>query len=213
MATQRPIKYLWRETSLKPLLARKSEEHGPRNHMFLKGRDSGLRRGQRRGRRRAVDVRQDNAEVDRREGVGEEGRERSRLVKECAGGGRATGMSHPFGRVILLRRSFRKEGAERQRKRETALRHHVYNTDTWCSARTHQQVLWFDVSVHNVEAVEVFDGAGQIVEHATGVSLRVPVGRGDGVEQISALWTEGRTGGRSVRGTMSPEFLWRFHAE
>lgn len=52
---------------------------------------------------------------------------------------------------------------------------------------THQQVFWFDVSVHNVEAVEVFDGVGQIVEHATGVSLCVSVGRGDGIEQISPL--------------------------
>lgn len=43
--------------------------------------------------------------------------------------------------------------------------------------------------MHNVEAVEVFDGVGQIVEHATGVSLCVSVGRSDGIEQISALWT------------------------
>lgn len=57
------------------------------------------------------------------------------------------------------------------------------------TCRTHQQVFWFDVSVHNVEAVEVFDGIGQIVEHAAGVSLRVSVGRGDGIEQISPLWT------------------------
>lgn len=54
---------------------------------------------------------------------------------------------------------------------------------------THQQVFWFDVSVDNVEAVEVFDGAGQIVEHAAGVSLCVSIGRGDGIEQISPLWT------------------------
>lgn len=56
--------------------------------------------------------------------------------------------------------------------------------------QTHQQVLGFDVSVHDVEAVEVFDGVGQIVEHAAGVSLCVSVGRGDGVEQISPLWIE-----------------------
>lgn len=50
--------------------------------------------------------------------------------------------------------------------------------------------------MHNVEAVEVFDGIGQIVEHAAGVSLRVSVGRGDGIEQISPLWTnpDGRVG-------------------
>lgn len=57
---------------------------------------------------------------------------------------------------------------------------------------THQQVLWLDVSVHNVEAVEVFDGVGQIVEHAAGVPLCVSVGRGDGVEQISPLWRKSR---------------------
>lgn len=55
---------------------------------------------------------------------------------------------------------------------------------------THQQVFWFDVSVHNVEAVEVFDGINQIVEHAAGVSLCVSVGRGDGIKQISPLWRQ-----------------------
>lgn len=59
---------------------------------------------------------------------------------------------------------------------------------TGSSAPTHQQVFWFDVSVHNVEAVEVFDSTGQIVEHAAGVPLRVSVGRRDGVEKISSLW-------------------------
>lgn len=44
--------------------------------------------------------------------------------------------------------------------------------------------------MHDVEAVEVFDGIGQIVEHAAGVSLCVSVGRGDGIEQISPLWTK-----------------------
>lgn len=58
-----------------------------------------------------------------------------------------------------------------------------------CVTSTHQQVFWFDVSVDNVEAVKVFDGAGQIVEHAAGVSLCVSIGRGDGIEQISPLWT------------------------
>lgn len=41
----------------------------------------------------------------------------------------------------------------------------------------------------NVEAVKVFDGTSQIVEHAAGVSLCVSIGRGDGIEQISPLWT------------------------
>lgn len=71
----------------------------------------------------------------------------------------------------------------------------MHITDT-CRVRTHQQVFRFDVSVHNVEAVEVFDGVGQIVEHAAGISLCVSVGRGDGIEQISPLWTNhnGRVG-------------------
>lgn len=52
--------------------------------------------------------------------------------------------------------------------------------------------------MHNVEAVEVFDGVGQIVEHAAGVSLRVSVGGGDGVEEVSPLRTNPH-GGVSVR--------------
>ena len=38
---------------------------------------------------------------------------------------------------------------------------------------TDQQVLWFDVSVDDVEAVEVLYGTGQVEHHAGGVSLRV----------------------------------------
>lgn len=68
--------------------------------------------------------------------------------------------------------------------------------------------------MHNVEAVEVFDGVGQIVEHAAGVSLCVSVGRGDGIEQISPLWTKSRwMDGLSVLGTMSGEFVWRSHTQ
>lgn len=54
--------------------------------------------------------------------------------------------------------------------------------------------------MHNVEAVEVFDGAGQVVQHTTGVPLRVSVGRCDGIEKISSLWTNmtGRGGGVRV---------------
>lgn len=72
------------------------------------------------------------------------------------------------------------------------------------SAPTHQQVLWFDVSVHNVEAVEVFDSAGQIVQHAAGVPLRVSVGRRDGVEKISSLRKSitGQGRGTSVRAVV-----------
>ena len=47
-----------------------------------------------------------------------------------------------------------------------------------CTARAHcpstyQQVLWLDVSVDDVEAVEVPEGLGQVVDHAAGVPLRV----------------------------------------
>lgn len=70
-----------------------------------------------------------------------------------------------------------------------------------CLMWTHQQVFWFDVSVHNVEAVEVFDGIDQIVEHAAGVSLCVPGGTGDGVEKISPLWES--QGGEQCNGGLS----------
>lgn len=41
---------------------------------------------------------------------------------------------------------------------------------------SYQQVLRFDVSVHDVEAVEVFNGVGQVVKHATGIPFCVPGG-------------------------------------
>lgn len=52
--------------------------------------------------------------------------------------------------------------------------------------------------MHNIEAVEVFDGTGQIVQHATGIPLRVSVGRCDGIEKISSLWTNIKGQGRGV---------------
>lgn len=54
--------------------------------------------------------------------------------------------------------------------------------------------------MHNVEAVEVFDSTGQVVQHATGVPLRVSVGRCDGIEKISSLWmnVKGQERGISV---------------
>ena len=55
---------------------------------------------------------------------------------------------------------------------------------------TDQQVLWLDVSVDDVEAVEVLDGAGQVEQHAGGVSLRVLTRGGDGIKQVAPLWTE-----------------------
>lgn len=55
---------------------------------------------------------------------------------------------------------------------------------------THQQVFWLDVPVHDVEAVEVLDGACQIEQHTTGVTLCVLVGGGDGVKQVTPLRRE-----------------------
>lgn len=53
--------------------------------------------------------------------------------------------------------------------------------------QTHQQILWFDVSVNNVQTVKVLDGAGQVEQHTAGISLRVFIGGGDGVKEISPL--------------------------
>lgn len=36
---------------------------------------------------------------------------------------------------------------------------------------TYQEIFWLDVSVHNVETMEVFECAGQIVDHCTPISL------------------------------------------
>lgn len=41
---------------------------------------------------------------------------------------------------------------------------------------THQQVLWFDVSVDNVHPVQVLDGSCQVKHHGTGVPLAVLCG-------------------------------------
>lgn len=53
--------------------------------------------------------------------------------------------------------------------------------------RTHQQVLWLDVPVDDVQAVQVLDGAGQVEEHTAGVPLCVLVGGGDGVKEVPSL--------------------------
>ena len=51
----------------------------------------------------------------------------------------------------------------------------------------YQQVLWFDVPVDDVDAVQVLQGSGEIVHHGGGVPLRVFRRGGDGIEQISSL--------------------------
>ena len=54
---------------------------------------------------------------------------------------------------------------------------------------TYQQVLWLDVPVDDVEAVEVPEGLGQVVDHAAGVPLRVLSGQGQVVKQVPSLQT------------------------
>lgn len=39
----------------------------------------------------------------------------------------------------------------------------------------------------DVEAVQVFDGAGQVVQHPAGVSLGVLVSGSDGIEEVASL--------------------------
>lgn len=65
---------------------------------------------------------------------------------------------------------------------------------------SYQQVLWLDVTVDDVQTVQVFDGTGQVVEHPTGISLCVFASGSDGVKKVSALeesswlsgiWTDG----------------------
>jgi len=38
---------------------------------------------------------------------------------------------------------------------------------------TYEEIFGFDVSVHNVERVEIVNGAGDVVHHAAGITLRV----------------------------------------
>ena len=79
----------------------------------------------------------------------------------------------------------------------------IREMDSW-RERAHQQVLWFDVSVDNVQTVQVLDGVGQVVQHAAGVSLRVSVGGRDGVEKVAPLWTyRDRTRGALERQSKS----------
>lgn len=54
----------------------------------------------------------------------------------------------------------------------------------------YQQVLRFDVSVHDVHPVQVFDGSSQVKDHGAGITLAVLRGGGDGVEQVASLKTQ-----------------------
>lgn len=48
----------------------------------------------------------------------------------------------------------------------------------------------------DVQAVQVFDGAGQVVQHPAGISLCVFASGGDGIEKVSTLeessWVSGK---------------------
>lgn len=66
----------------------------------------------------------------------------------------------------------------------------VWRSTVSClQGQTHQQVFWFYVSVDNIETVQVLDGAGQVEEHAAGISLCVFVGGDDCIKEIAALET------------------------
>lgn len=55
---------------------------------------------------------------------------------------------------------------------------------------TYQEIFWFYVSVHNIEAVQVLDSTSQVEQHTAGISLRVFVGGGNGIKEISPLEKE-----------------------
>lgn len=52
---------------------------------------------------------------------------------------------------------------------------------------TYQEVLWLDVSVHDAQAMEIPEGAGQVVHHGTAISLSVLGRRGNRIKEISTL--------------------------
>lgn len=55
---------------------------------------------------------------------------------------------------------------------------------------SYQQVLGLDVTVDDVQAVQVFDSTGQVVQHPTGVSLSVFVCGSNGIKEVSTLRRE-----------------------
>ena len=56
----------------------------------------------------------------------------------------------------------------------------------------------------DVEAVQVFDGAGQVVQHPTGISLSVFVSGGDGIEEVSSLRENSRRKSGLTDGPVGP---------
>lgn len=50
------------------------------------------------------------------------------------------------------------------------------------SIKIYQQVLWFNVSVDDVDAVQVLQSSSEIVHHERGIPLRVFSRGGDGIE-------------------------------
>lgn len=55
---------------------------------------------------------------------------------------------------------------------------------------SYQQVLRLDITVDDVQAMQVFDGTGQIVQHPTGISLSVFVRGSNGIKEVSSLRRE-----------------------
>lgn len=82
--------------------------------------------------------------------------------------------------------------------------HECLELKTSCSWNpSYQQILWFDVTVDDVDAVQVFDGAGQVVQHPTGVSLSVFVSGSDGIEEVSSLRQNSRRRSTLTDGPMA----------
>lgn len=52
---------------------------------------------------------------------------------------------------------------------------------------SYQQVFWLDVTVDDVQAVQVFDGTCQVVQHPTGISLCIFASGSDGIKKVSTL--------------------------
>lgn len=71
----------------------------------------------------------------------------------------------------------------------------------WLSS--YQQVLRLDVTVDDVQAVQVFDGTGQVVQHPAGVSLCVFASGSDGVEKVSTLEESSWLSGTLTDGLMA----------
>lgn len=94
---------------------------------------------------------------------------------------------------------------KKEKKCSYSLMHECLELRTpWSRNPSYQQILWFDVTVDDVEAVQVFDGAGQVVQHPTGISLSVFVSGGDGIEEVSSLRENSRRKSGLTDGPVGP---------